>query len=93
MIEDPGELRLFKATETYVVKGVGKLFLGRCPFTWNVGKTGLAAWDGRWMIAHPEADPTKTYRVKAVEKHCIPIIPEGQLVGLLVEVHEADGGS
>jgi hypothetical protein len=78
------ELRLFKAEDRYDIKGRGTVWTGPCPFRWD--KTdGLLAWDGQWLISHPDADHTKTFKVIAVESFCLQVIRQGSSVGIIVK--------
>jgi hypothetical protein len=76
-------IRVFKPEDRFQLKGRGTLWLGPCPFCWD--KSSLAAWDGEWLISHPDADHTKTYRVIGVESFAMPKICPGAPIGLLFE--------
>lgn len=77
-------MRSFVAERHFEIKGRGRLWCGPCPFRWNKDD-GLAAWEGRWSIEHPDLDPSVPYKVTAVESYALQIIRKGAEVGLLIE--------
>jgi len=78
------QLRLFKAEDRFLLKGRGIVYAGPCPFAWDK-KDGLSAWEGEWLISHPEADHTTTYKILGVESFCLQVIRDGSPIGILVD--------
>lgn len=89
-VTEGGELRLFKADDKFMILGKGNdnyidaqtMWCGPCPFEWDKAD-GMDAWDGDWLISHPDADHTKTFKVFCIESFTLQIIHKGSPVGLI----------
>lgn len=78
------ELRLFKAYDKFNIVGRGVMYVGPCPFIWDKTE-GLAAWNGNWLVSHPDANHTKLHKVKGVESFCLQTIQKGSDVAVMFE--------
>lgn len=71
-------LRFFKAVGRFVLGDV-VMYVGECPFMLGADD-GLEKWVGEWLILHPMADDTCTYRIVGFEH-----LGDGTHVGITVE--------